>query len=334
MSEGCRDVWGGYSKEMMKRVLVTGGRGYIGSVLCARLTEEGYLVYCVDDRSNGDRTVENVCYFDKDVNRGFDFLNDEIDVVFHLAALVDIAKAEANPLEAFERNTMTTKMVVDFAIKKKAFLIYASSGGVYGDVAGGQPLKEIDLVKPKNVYSETKYWGEKIVEYGKRFGLRALIFRFFNVVGGYGDLFERPGQGDHILPKLIDAARNDLEFLIYGTDYETRDGTTIRDYVHVLDIIDGLIKGMGYLDSMSFSDGFVDVFNLGTRKGTTVKELIDIVREVTGKNLLVGFAPRRQGDPVSLFCDNYKAKSLIGWEPKRDIRQAIRELYNNRRFGN
>lgn len=299
------------------KILVIGGRGYIGSVLSLRLLEEGHIVYVIDDKSYGDREVVGVKYIDEDVVKVREFF--DIDVVYHLAALVDINKCFLNPAEAVYRNVLTTVVAVDIALKNKAKFIYASTGGVYSESL--KPLKEEDLIKPKNFYSETKLIGEFVVNYALRLGLKALIFRFFCVVGGYRGLGEYPGQGDHILPKLVDAAVNGKEFTIYGDDYPTEDGTTVRDYVHVLDIVDGLIKGIRYLDEENFG-----VFNLGTGVGISVKQLIREVEDVLGKKVDVKVGSRRVGDPVSLVCDYQLAKRKLGWYPQRSIKQAIVDL--------
>lgn len=309
------------------RALVTGGCGYIGSILSKILMEEGHSVAVIDDLSRGNNQIFGVEKFvadlaSPDTEPLLIRVLENIDVVFNLAALVHVEKSEIYHHDALRRNFTTVYSLVKAMGKiGGGRLVHASTGGVYGDDPGADQFLEDHIPRPVNVYSETKLLGEQyIVRFASEYGISWNAFRFFNVVGSYKGLSENLSDCEHVLPKLAMAMVDGREFTVNGTDYKTRDGTCVRDYVHVEDIARGLIIGAKQLNGGEISG---EVFNLGTGVGTSVKELVELASRYGDLPFRAG--PRRMADPTRLVCSLEKAKMMLGWEPMKPVSTAFEE---------
>lgn len=310
------------SKKM--EIVITGGGGYIGSVLVKKLIETYNRVIVIDNRMHGNRIVSGSDYYSYTIGAGVcDLINviRHCDIVVHLAGDVRIVGTEKDPLSAFFNNTVATEEIVSCCVDFKKPLLYASTGGVYGNLECPEDgFREDGCVAPGNVYSESKYFGERIVVSSKAYGLKYGVFRFFNVIGGYKGYYEKFEDSEHILPRLISSAINCTEFSVYGSDWGTGDGTAVRDYVDVSDIADGIIAGISKVQEQSF------LVNLGNGKGITVLEMIRAVSSALNKNVKCEYVDRRQGDVPILMCNNTRSKKILGWSPKISIEESIRNL--------
>lgn len=300
-------------------ILVTGAAGYIGSHACKMLDKAGYDVVAVDDLSRGNlhamkwgrRAVGDI--------RNVDFLNQvfqetPIAAVMHFAAFAYVGESMRDPYEYYERNVRGTTTLLE-CMKKHGVkkLVFSSSCAVYGS-PDLLPVCEAAPRKPESPYGETKLICEKAIEfYTKNFNFKSVILRYFNVVGSDPEceLGEEHEPETHILPLLIDAALSEADFQIYGSNYDTRDGTCIRDYLHVLDLIDAHIIALRELEG----DINFRTFNLGMGRGYTVKEVVECVEKVVGKKVNLSMHEPRDGDATALWADASKAFEELGWAP-------------------
>lgn len=306
------------------RVLVTGGAGYIGSIAVHELLKEGHEVIVVDNLSNGKEELvpKNVWFYNVDLV-DLDELKDvfsenEIDAVIHFASYKAVDESMENAIKYSDNVTGTTnllKCMAAFDVKK---LVYSSSAAVYG-VPDESVATEDTSVNPTSFYGETKLQCERMIEwFSKIYGIQYVSLRYFNVAGDYLGYIDPDAK--NVLPIIIETLLGKRDkFMIFGDDYDTRDGTCVRDYVHVKDLIDAHIAALD-VDTN-------EIINLGTAEGTTVKELVDMTEEVTGKKLNYEFAPRRVGDAGAFVASNEKAKKLLGWEPKYTVKEMIKSTY-------
>lgn len=315
---------------MEKKILVTGAAGYIGGFMLRVLQDRGYAPIALDNLSRGNRDVvpENVPFYQGNVGDE-EIVNKitsehQILGVIHFAGYISMKESMDNPEIYFENNTFQTLKLLE-ALKKNNIrdIIFSSTAGVYGNPER-IPIGEDDRKIPTNPYGESKLMVEKILSwYQRNFGINFAALRYFNACGAQldGSLGEEHKPETHILPLAIQAAINDEEFTLYGTDYKTPDGTCVRDYIHVLDLAEAHILA---LEKIICSPGAY-YYNVGTGKGLSNKEVVEKLKEVSGKDLRVKFAERRPGDADELVADVTKIKTELGFEPKYSDLQTIIE---------
>jgi UDP-glucose 4-epimerase len=322
----------------MKKILVTGGCGYIGSHTIVDLVQNGYEAICVDDNSRSNiRLLEgaekilgrkiktykvDLCNFDE--TYAVIQENRDISGVIHFAAYKAVGESVEKPLLYFENNLMSLinllKCVQEFQIPH---FVFSSSCTVYGnpDVV---PVTEETPPKPaESPYGYTKQMGEQIVsETVKSIDSNAILLRYFNPAGAHpsGIIGELPiGKPQNLVPAITQTAIGKLpEMVVYGNDYDTRDGSCIRDFIHVCDLAHAHTLALNYLiEGRNF--GRCEVFNLGIGDGVTVLEAIKAFEKVTGQQLNYKIGPRRTGDVVATYANNDKAKTFLGWDPKFNL---------------
>lgn len=320
-------------------ILVTGGAGYIGSHCVLALLEKGEDVVIFDNLSVGHiETIDTLkeygnLEFQKGDLKNFDDINSifkkfKIDKVVHFAAFSQVGESVINPQKYYMNNVCGTlnllRAMVENGVKK---IVFSSTAATYGEPVY-IPIDEKHPQNPINPYGQTKLMIEKIMDdYNKAYGLKSVRLRYFNVAGA--DSKSRIGEWHepetHLIPNILKSTFTDSKtFEMYGTDYDTKDGTCVRDYIDVEDLARAHILALKYLEN----GGETDFFNLGTNDGNTVKEVFDICEKVTGKDIPVNIKPKRPGDPASLVADNTKAKSKLGWNPVKTIEDSINSAYN------
>lgn len=316
-------------------ILITGGAGYVGSVMSRRLLEEGHNVIVLDNLSHGnkDSIPEGVTKFINGSIHEFGTLvtkDDHVDAVIHLAGLIAAGESMNVPEIYWDNNVIGTLRMLDgmrdLGIKK---IVFASSAAVYGDPEV-IPITEDSKKDPTNTYGMTKLAMDMaITSECFAHGLAAASLRFFNVAGAYKDAGERHPVETHIIPILLDVAAGKREsFTLFGDDYETLDGTCVRDYIHVVDLANAAILALDKIN-----EGKHSIYNLGSGTGFSNKQLVNVVRDVTGKDIKVNYADRRAGDPATLVASSERAMSELGWRPSRpgikDIISDAWQFYNS-----
>ena len=304
------------------RLLVLGGAGYIGSHTALELIKKGHEVVVVDNLVTGyvKAVPEKATFYQGDI-RDFDFLDDlfkkeKIDAVIHFAAFSLVGESVTNPLKYYDNNLYGTKVLLDAMIKndiKK--IVFSSTAATYGEPEN-IPILETDRTCPTNPYGETKLAMEKMFHWAsKAHGLSYVSLRYFNACGAdaTGQIGEAHNPESHLIPLVLQVPNGKRESVsIYGTDYDTPDGTCIRDYIHVTDLAEAHILAVEYLAK----GGESNIFNLGNGVGYSVREVIETARSVTGHPIPATEVPRRAGDPARLVASGEKAKKILGWEPK------------------
>ena len=305
-------------------ILVAGGAGYIGSHMVKNLVEHGEDVVVADNLSTGHRDAINpkAKFYEGDIrDRKFldkIFDNEDITAVVHFAAFSIVPESMSKPLKYFDNNTggMITLLEAmhDHDIK---YIVFSSTAATYG-VPEHMPIKETDPQNPINPYGLSKLMMEKMMAWAdKAYGIKFVALRYFNVAGAApdGTIGEDHGSETHLVPIILQVAQGKRkELSIFGDDYNTPDGTNVRDYVHVMDLTDAHILAIKYLEAGNKSNAF----NLGSSTGFSNKQMLEAAREVTGKPIPAKMAPRRPGDPDSLVAASDKAREVLGWKPKYD----------------
>lgn len=305
-------------------ILVAGGAGYIGSHMVKDLVEHGQEVVVADNLSTGHRDAINpkAKFYEGDIrDRKFMdkiFDNEDIEAVVHFAAFSIVPESMSKPLKYFDNNTggMITLLEAmrDHNIK---YIVFSSTAATYG-VPEHMPIKETDPQNPINPYGLSKLMMEKMMHWAdKAYGIKFVALRYFNVAGAApdGTIGEDHGPETHLVPIILQVAQGKRkELSIFGDDYNTPDGTNVRDYVHVMDLADAHILAIKYLEAGNESNAF----NLGSSTGFSNKQMLEAAREVTGKPIPAKIAPRRPGDPDSLVAASDKARNVLGWDPKYD----------------
>ncbi len=310
------------------RVLVTGGAGYIGSVIVARLTARGHRVTVLDDLSRGHAAavaadVPLVRGDIRDVAAVRAALEEGgCEAVVHMAALAEVAESVAEPERYRGVNVDGTATVLEAALAAGAGrLVFSSTAAVYG-APERTPIDEGDTLAPANPYGETKLACERLLEQARsRDRLAATALRYFNACGAYGACGEDHDPESHLIPLALRAARDSTAIRVFGDDYPTPDGTCVRDYVHVADLADAHIAALEALPGVQGS------FNLGTGSGDSVQAVLDAVEAVTGLTLARETAPRRAGDPPVLVASNARAAEQLGWRPRRSLTDAVSDAW-------
>jgi UDP-glucose 4-epimerase len=310
------------------RVLVTGGAGYIGSVIVARLTARGHDVVVYDSlfRGHAAAVPAGVALVRGDVRDTAAVraaLEDGgCEAVVHMAALAEVGESVAEPGWYRSVNEEGTAAVVRAAVAAGAGrLVFSSTAAVYG-APERTPIDEDDALAPANPYGETKLAGERLLQQARSRGeLAATALRYFNACGADGACGEDHDPESHLIPLALRAARDGTPIRVFGADYPTPDGTCVRDYVHVADLADAHIAALEALPGVQGS------FNLGTGTGDSVQTVLDAVEAITGRTLLRETAPRRAGDPPVLVASNRRAHEELGWRPRRSLTDAVSDAW-------
>lgn len=313
---------------MKKKVLVVGGAGYIGSHTCLLLAERGYEPVVFDNFSNGHREFVKWGPVEEGDIRDRARLDEVFALhkpvaVMHFAALIEVGESVKNPVGFYENNVIgsLTLLAAAMAAGVEAF-VFSSTCATYG-LPQRMPLDELHPQEPINPYGRTKWIVEQALkDFATYSGLRSVILRYFNAAGAdfEGRIGEWHEPETHAIPLAIDAALGRRAgFKVFGNDYETRDGTCVRDYIHVLDLADAHVRAVDYL----LAGGETVALNLGTGEGTTVKELLDAVNHASGRTMPVEITGRREGDSTVLVADNAKAAEVLGWTPQYDLADII-----------
>ncbi len=312
-------------------ILVMGGAGYIGSHTVKHLIENGYEVVVADNLSMGHRKAVTTPHFeiadlaDKDsLDRVFKKY--KIDAVIHFAAFIAVGESVENPAKYYRNNVIGTINLLDVMLANNVKnIVFSSTAAVFGNPEY-TPIDEAHKTSPINPYGWTKLMIEKIfADYRTAYGLNYVALRYFNASGCStdGTIGESHNPETHLIPLVLKAIKGDRENIkVFGTDYDTPDGTCIRDYIHVEDL--ALAHRLAIENIAKFSG----VINLGTSTGTSVKEIIKIAEKVTGKPCPTVFEARRAGDPAILCADSKKAGEILGWHPTHTMEDIIKTAWN------
>jgi len=310
------------------RILVTGGAGYIGSVVAQQLVLAGHAVHVVDDLSRGHAgalpegaTHAPVSLLDR---AALERELDGVEAVMHFAALALVAESVEHPERYWESNVGGTRNLLD-AMRAHGVgkLVFSSTCATYGEPET-VPIAEAEPTAPVNSYGASKLAVDLMIrDECRAHGLGAASLRYFNVAGASGDLGEDHEPETHLIPLVLQAAAGVREQItVFGTDYPTRDGTAVRDYIHVEDLGDAHMLALERL-----SAGEHRVYNLGTGDGYSVREVIEAARRVTGRTIEVDEQERRPGDPPQLVAANARAREELGWAPRRGLDQMIADAW-------
>ncbi|QMT18133.1 UDP-glucose 4-epimerase GalE [Planococcus maritimus] len=316
-------------------VLVLGGAGYVGSHAVYQLIDQGMDVVVVDNLENGHRQAvhPNATFYEGDI-RDANFLdsvfeNESIDEVLHFAANSLVGESMENPLKYFDNNVYGTQVLLKAMTKHGVKnIVFSSTAATYGEPEA-VPITETMPTHPTNTYGETKLTMEKMMKWTSlAHDLNFVSLRYFNVAGARatGEIGEDHRPESHLVPIILQAALGQREEItVFGDDYDTPDGTCIRDYVHIEDLVNAHLLALDYLRN----GGENDVFNLGSSQGFSVNEMISTARSVTGKDIPVKIGPRRSGDPSILVASTEKATRILGWNPvNTSITKIIEDAWN------
>ncbi|RFB89712.1 UDP-glucose 4-epimerase GalE [Rhizobium leguminosarum bv. trifolii] len=314
-------------------VLVVGGAGYIGSHTCLDLANKGYKPVVFDNFSNGHREFVKWGPAEEGDIRDRARLDEVLAkhkpaAILHFAALIEVGESVKDPVSFYENNVIGTLTLLSAAQAAgiNAF-VFSSTCATYG-LPQSVPLDETHRQMPINPYGRTKYIVEQaLADYDQYKSLRSVVLRYFNAAGAdfEGRIGEWHQPETHAIPLAIDAALGRRQgFKVFGSDYETRDGTCVRDYIHVLDLADAHVRAVEYL----LKGGESVALNLGTGTGTTVRELLGAIEDVSNRPFPVEYIGRREGDSHTLVANNDKARDVLGWVPQYDLSQIIRSAWN------
>jgi len=309
------------------RVLITGGAGYIGSVIAARLLGDGHEVVVYDDLSRGHRrAVPQGAHLVIGDVRDDDALlaalrDGDCDAAVHMAALAEVAESVEHPDWYMDVNIEGTRCLTRAALAAGVHrLVFSSTAAVYGSPAR-VPIGEDQDLLPTNPYGESKLAAERVLEAAGELGLACVALRYFNASGADGERGEDHRPESHLIPLALRAARDGRPLAVFGTDYPTPDGTCVRDYVHVTDLAEAHVLALELLPAAA------GACNLGTGRGDSVLEVAAAVEGVTGLPLTRELRPRRAGDPPVLVAAHDRAAALLGWRPRRTLRDAVADAW-------
>lgn len=307
------------------KILVTGGAGFIGSITVKALQKAGYDVVVFDSLENGYResvTVPLVVgnLLDKESLRQLD--NYTFDAVIHFAAYLQVAESMTNPAKYFENNLQGGLNLLEYMKEKKIpSIVFSSTAAIFG-TPKHTPISEDAPKNPTSVYGESKLLFEKILSwYDSLFSIKSVALRYFNAAGAAldGTLGENHIPETHIIPAAMQRALRGESFSLFGSDYDTPDGTCVRDYIHVEDLAQAHILALQYLEKERKSNAF----NLGVGKGYSNKEVVEMVKKITEIDFPVSIEPRRPGDPAILLADNKKSQEVLGFYPRYSDLETI-----------
>ena len=316
-------------------ILVCGGAGYIGSHAVRQLIDKGEEVIIVDNLETGheDAIHPKAKLYkvdirdEKSLNKVFE--ENKIDEVIHFAANSLVGESMTNPLKYFNNNVHGTEVLLKVMVAHDVNkIVFSSTAATYGEPKN-IPILESDETNPTNAYGETKLCMEKMMKWAdKAHGVKYISLRYFNVAGAHvsGEIGEDHNPETHLIPLILQVPLGKREFIsIFGDDYETHDGTCIRDYIHVTDLADAHILAVHKLREGSESN----IYNLGSGNGFTVKEMIEAARKVTEHEIPAKVCERRAGDPAKLVASSEKARRELGWNPKyENVEDMISSAWN------
>ena len=316
------------------RVLVTGGAGYIGSHFVKFLIDNNLNATVIDNLSRGHiKAVHPKVDFEKiDLVNYEDLLQylkgSKFDALVHFAAFAYVGESVEKPGLYYRNNVIGSFNLIKAAVKCGIKnIVFSSTCSLYGNNAR-IPISEDETVNPINPYARTKFMIEQILsDFKVAYGINYAALRYFNAAGAdfQGIIGESHNPEPHLIPLILKTALGEREKIsIYGNDYPTRDGTCIRDYIHVYDLAEAHLKALNYL----FETNNSIIVNLGTGKGYSVKEVIEAVEKVTRKTINIEITKRRLGDPAELVADNKKAESILDWKPKYNLDDIILSAWN------
>ncbi|PSJ24553.1 UDP-glucose 4-epimerase GalE [Streptosporangium nondiastaticum] len=319
--------------ESSRKCLVTGGAGYVGSVVAAHLLAAGHAVTVLDDLSTGHRAAvpEGAAFIRGRVQDAGQWLDSSYDAVLHFAAFSQVGQSVADP-EPYWRNNVggTADLLAAMRDAGVRTLVFSSTAATYGEPAA-VPITEDAPTAPTNPYGATKLAVDHMIG-GEcaAHGLAAVSLRYFNVAGAYGRYGERHAPETHLIPLVLQVARGEREAIaVYGDDYPTPDGTCVRDYIHVADLAEAHLLALS-----AARDGEHLICNLGNGNGFSVHEVIETVRKVTGHPVPQTAAPRRPGDPAVLVASAERARETLGWTPRRpDLAGIVADAWEFARRG-
>ncbi|EJK83717.1 UDP-glucose 4-epimerase GalE [Rhizobium rhizogenes] len=314
-------------------VLVVGGAGYIGSHTCLDLANKGFQPVVYDNFSNGHREFVKWGPAEEGDIRDRARLDEVLAkykpaAILHFAALIEVGESVKDPVSFYENNVIGTLTLLAAAQAAGiGAFVFSSTCATYG-LPQSVPLDESHRQVPINPYGRTKYIVEQaLADYDQYKGLRSVVLRYFNAAGAdfEGRIGEWHTPETHAIPLAIDAALGRRQgFKVFGSDYDTRDGTCVRDYIHVLDLADAHVRAVEYL----LRGGGSVALNLGTGTGTTVKELLGAIETVSERPFPVEYVGRREGDSTTLVANNDKARDILGWSPQYDLSRIIESAWN------
>lgn len=317
-------------------VLVTGGAGYIGSHAVVELLNRDYKVIVIDSLENGFLKLidKRVKFYHGDIqdSKIMDkiFIENKVDVVMHFAAYIKVSESVEKPNKYYLNNTYSTICLLESMKKHQVKnIIFSSTAAVYGEAKGNEFIDESCEMKPINPYGNSKKMSEEIIQdNAKSDEIRYAIFRYFNVAGAHP--FEKIGQMDNevtaLIPSIMKSVLAGKVFYVFGSDYSTKDGTAIRDYIHVMDLVLAHILAIPFL-----LKGKSGVFNLGSESGFSVLEIIELMEKVIQQKIKYKVKTRREGDSECVVASNKKARKLLGWQPRYTLEDILKSAWNWRK---
>ena len=302
------------------KILVTGGAGYIGAITAAALIKAGHQPVNYDLKNNQD--IKDTFLLKKT------FKAEKIEAVMHFAAYIEMGESVLNPQKYFDNNFLGSQCLLEAMTESGVNkIIFSSTAGVYGNPER-VPIKEDDRKQPENPYGQSKLMGEELLRfYDRTEGVRSISLRYFNAAGATldGQMGEAHQPESHLIPNVIKAVLENKEFTLHGRDYPTKDGSCVRDYVHVLDLAQAHILA---LDTLA-NGHKTDVYNLGTGQGYSNLEVITMIEKVSGKPVKLTIGPRRPGDANELIADPSKFQKEFSWQPKHsDLETIVTTAWN------
>ncbi|NTV31252.1 UDP-glucose 4-epimerase GalE [candidate division WWE3 bacterium] len=316
----------------MKKVLVTGGAGYIGSIACRVLKQEGYEPIVFDNLEFGhSQSVGEFEIIEGDL-RSYDSIKNALvtvrpDAVMHFAAYLSVPESVEHPIKYYENNVIGSlnlfHAMIELQINK---IVFSSTCATYGQPTH-LPVTENETFKPESPYGQTKLVVEQMLDWFYRaYGLNSIRLRYFNVAGAWpdGSIGEDHNPEVHIIPlALFTSMGKRKSFTIFGNDYSTIDGTNVRDYIHVVDLAYAHVSALNYLEDHSVTD----YFNVGVGAGYSNLQIIQMIKQVTTIDFSVEIAARRPGDAPEIYADNTKIKNILKWEPKYSLRDIVESAW-------
>ncbi|MBP3820907.1 UDP-glucose 4-epimerase GalE [bacterium] len=322
----------------MNKILVTGGAGYIGSHCVLRLLKDGVKVVVFDNLSTGHietldtlKKYGDLIFVKGDLQNKEDLKNvfkeGDISAVIHFAAFSQVGESVKDPQKYYFNNVYGTLNLLEAMLQKNVKrIVFSSTAATYGE-PNYVPIDENHVQNPVNPYGNTKFFIEKILDdYDKAYGLKSIRLRYFNVAGASseGVVGEWHEPETHLIPNVLKSALDESKvFKLFGSDYDTKDGTCVRDYINIEDLIDAHIKALNYI----FENNKTDYFNLGTKTGNSIKEVFSLCEKAIDKKINIEMCPRRDGDPAILVADNGKAKEILGWNSEKSLEHSIKTAY-------
>lgn len=312
------------------KIFVTGGAGYVGPFAVKKLVEEGHEVVVFDNLEKGHREAISYPLIVGDIRSREDLLkalkSDTFDAVLHFAAYIESGESMEDPLRFFENNTCggvnLLKAMREAGVSK---LVFSSTAGVYGNVEK-VPITEKVPPRPTSYYVWSKYFLEEIIKSASVYGIKSVILRYFNAAGAAldGSMGEDHDPESHLIPLVIKTALGQRDkIFIFGDDWPTRDGTGVRDYVHVEDLASAHVLALEKLEEeMDF-----EIYNVGVGEGYSVKEVVEMVKEISGIDFPVEIASRRAGDWAESYADASKIRKELGWRPKYGLKGIVESAY-------